>query len=146
MAKYFTTIETPMSPADAFEYMTDLRNFAEWDEGVRAVDQVTGDGPGAGTAYDVELDNTPIPMTLRYRTVIFDRPHEAVVRAANSWLTSVDTVTVEPSGEGAVVTYEADLTLNGPLGVFDRLLRPVFERIGDRATAGLVTALQGTQR
>ena len=33
--------------------------------------------------------------------------------------------------------YDADLTLKGPLRVFDLGLRAVFGRIGDRAAAGL---------
>lgn len=44
MARYITTVRTRRSVADAFAYMADLRNFAEWDPGVRKVVQVDGDG------------------------------------------------------------------------------------------------------
>ena len=50
---------------------------------------------------------------------------------------------VPSGGVGSVVTYDAELRLNGPLAVFDLGLRLVFDRIGDRAAAGLRRALQG---
>jgi len=38
---------------------------------------------------------------------------------------------------------QAELTLNGPLGLADPLLALVFDRIGDKAAAGMVDALDG---
>ena len=35
MARYTVSIRTDRSPEDAFDYVADLRNFAEWDPGVR---------------------------------------------------------------------------------------------------------------
>jgi hypothetical protein len=43
------------------------------------------------------------------------------------------------------VTYDARLTLNGPLALLDPLLGAAFRRIGDRATAGLCRVLQGSR-
>ena len=42
-----------------------------------------------------------------------------------------------------MVTYDAELTLNGPLGLADPLLGIGFKRIGDRAAEGLIIALDG---
>ena len=146
MANYTTTIETDWTPREAFDFMADLRNFAVWDPGVSSVEQVSGDGGGAGSEFDVAISGTPVAMTLRYRTERYDRPRTATVRASNLLFTSVDTITVETSGDGSLVTYDADLKLNGPLGLFDLALKPVFQRIGGRANDGLVAALGGTQR
>ncbi len=57
--------------------------------------------------------------------------------------TSLDRIEVVPDGTGSLVTYDAELELNGPLGLFDLILRPVFSRIGGRADAGLQGALDG---
>ena len=46
-------------------------------------------------------------------------------------------------GTGAVVTYEAELTLNGVLRFADPLLGLAFGRIGGRAADGLIDALDG---
>lgn len=146
MATFVTRIATPWSPDDAFDYMSDLRNFERWDPGVRAVRQVEGEGGGDGHEFDVDVEIPTGVLTLRYRTEEYDRPHRATVVAASALFTSRDVITVEPDGAGAVVTYDAELRLNGPLGLFDLALRPVFGRIGARANRGLIDALDGTQR
>lgn len=143
MARYRTTIRTPMSQADAFGYMTDLRNFAEWDPGVERVTQVDGSGGGDGATFDVTIDAPGPGLTLRYVTEEYDAPRVAVVRASNGLLTSLDRIEIEPDGTGSIVTYDAELRLAGPLGVFDVALRPVFDRIGRRADRGLQDALDG---
>ncbi len=58
--------------------------------------------------------------------------------------TSIDLITVQTDDEGTLVTYDAELTLNGVLGLADPLLRLAFGRIGDKAAAGLREALEGT--
>ena len=143
MARYVVSVRTPMPPDEAFTYMADLRNFAEWDPGVKNVDQVTGDGPGPGTAFDVTVKGFVGDLTLRYVTTEHDAPKRVVARAESTMLTSLDTITVEPDGDGSVVTYDAELTLNGPLGLADPLLKPAFNSIGDKAAGGLIRALEG---
>lgn len=149
MARYSTTIRTPMSPTEAFAYMADLRNFEEWDPGVQRARQVDGDGAGPNSAFDVTVD-APAGrgLTLRYETTEYDAPSRVVVRAQSKLFTSLDRIDVEPdaeSGDGSLVTYDAELKLNGPLKVFDVALRPVFDRIGGRADGGLQRVLDGTK-
>jgi Polyketide cyclase / dehydrase and lipid transport len=140
MTRYQTRLRTPQSPEQAFAYMADLRNFAEWDPGVRRVAQVQGNGGGPGAVFDVTLA-TKRGNTLRYHTAVFDPPHNIVVIAKTSLITSEDRITVDTDPTGTIVTYDADLRLNGPLRVGDPLLRVGFKRIADRATAGLQQAL-----
>ena len=145
MARYVVSVRSPKSPKEAFAYMADLRNFAEWDPGVVAAEQVEGDGPGPDTAFDVTVDGVREPMTLRYETITYDAPSEMVARAESSTLTSVDTITVEPDENGSIVTYDAELTLNGALRFADPVLGVAFKRIGDKAAAGMITALDGEE-
>ncbi len=143
MAHYIVHIRSPKPPAEAFEYMADLSNFAEWDAGVRRVEQIDGDGAGPDAVFDVTVRAGLGSLTLRYRTTSYDPPSTIVVEARSTLLTSLDTITVEPDGDGSVVTYEAELTLNSVLGLGDPILGLAFKRIGDRATDGLVRALDG---
>ena len=76
-------------------------------------------------------------LTLRYRTIEFEPSTNLLVRAQSTLFTSIDRVTVAESETGTTVTYDAELRLNGIGGLFDPVLRLVFGRIGDRATAGL---------
>ena len=145
MAKYVTTVRTPRTPDDAFAYMADLRNFEEWDPGVTAASQVQGDGPGPDAEYDVTVHGPGGGLTLRYRTLAFEAPHTVTVKASSRLLTSLDRIDVTPDGDGSLVRYDAELTLNGPLKVFDVLVKGAFRKIGDRANGGLIRALDGEQ-
>lgn len=145
MARYVTTISSPMSPQDAFDFMSDLRNFEEWDPGVKSAVQVSGDGGGPGAVFDVVVEAPGKGLTLRYETVEYDAPTTAVVKASSRLFTSLDRIEVVPDGDGSRVTYDAELNLNGPLGIFDLALRPIFDRIGGRANEGLQRALDGVQ-
>ena len=137
MARYVTTVRTAKAPQEAFAYMADLRNFAEWDPGVKAVRQVEGSGGGPAAVFDVTVAGPGRDLTLRYVTEEHDAPRNLLVVARSRTFTSIDRITVEPDGAGSVVTYDADLRLNGVLRVGDLGLRLVFGRIGDRAAAGL---------
>ncbi len=144
MARYVVHLRTPMPPAEAFAYMADLMNFADWDRGVDRVEQVKGDGPGPDAAFDVAVKLPGRTMTLRYDTIAFDDASATMTAfAENALLTSEDTITVEADGDGSIVTYDAELKLKGLLALSDPLLGLTFKQIGDHAAAGLVEALDG---
>ena len=137
MARYVTTVRSAMTPQEAFAYMADLGNFVEWDPGVKAVRQVEGSGGGLDAVFDVTVVAPGPDLTLRYVTEVHDAPHNLLVVARSIVFTSIDRITVEPDGTGSVITYDADLRLNGVLRIGDLGLRLVFGQIGDRAAAGL---------
>jgi carbon monoxide dehydrogenase subunit G len=143
MARFVVHVRSPKPAVEAFAYMADLSNFAEWDPGVDHAEQVQGDGPGIDAAFDVAVKAIRGSLTLRYQITDYDPPDKVVARAESRLLTSLDTITVRGDGGGSVVTYDAELKLNGLLGVADPLLGLSFKRIGDRAAAGLVRALDG---
>jgi hypothetical protein len=139
MARYRMRIRTDWSAPDAFAYMADLTNFAEWDPGVSSAEQVAGSGPGLGAEYDIEASGSE----LRYEVDVFDPGHRVRATGRNRWLTSIDSISVAAEGTGSVVTYDADLVLHGLLKVGDPILTLAFRRIGDRAADGLIEKLQG---
>ena len=143
MARYVMHVRSPKSPAESFAYMADLSNFAEWDPGVIKAEQVEGDGAGPDAVFDVVVKGVGGPLTLRYETEAYDPPSSIVARAESRFLTSLDTITVVGDGTGSIVTYDAELTLNGLFGLTDPILGLAFKRIGDRAAAGLIEALDG---
>lgn len=141
MARYVTRIPSPKSPDEVFAYMADLRNFAEWDPGVKKVVQVGGDGPALGAEFDVTVKGPGRDLTLRYRITEFHAPHELLAVAKSGLFTSIDRITVIPTLAGCTVTYNAELRMNGIFSLADPGLRMVFHRIGDRAARGLRSAL-----
>jgi carbon monoxide dehydrogenase subunit G len=143
MARYVTRVKTPRSVEEAFAYLADLRNFAEWDPGVKRVEQVEGVGAGPDTVFDVTVAGPGRDLTLRYVTVEYDAPHHLLVVAKSRLLTSEDRISVSTVDGSTVVTYDADLRLHGLLRLADPGLKLMFGRIGDRAAAGLRRALDG---
>ena len=139
MARYVTTVRTEQTPAEVFAYMADLRNFAQWDPGVKKVVQVKGDAGGADAQFDVTVSGT----TLRYITIEYEPDTNLLVVAQSKTLKSTDRVTVVADGAATLVTYDALLELNGVLRLADPVLRLAFGRIGDRAAAGLRRVLSG---
>lgn len=144
MARYTTSVRSPLSPEEAFAYMADLRNLSVWDPGVRRAVQIVGEGGGPGAAFDVTVAGVGRDLTLRYETVEHDAPGWFVVRATTPQLISEDRVSVAPVPGGSVVTYDAELRFRGVFGIGDPVLALAFRRIGDRARGGLVRALDGT--
>src|SRR4051794_228608 len=113
MPHYTTSVSTSWSPDQAFDYLSDLEHFADWDPGVKRSVHVTETGSGLGAAYDVTVGGIGRDMTLRYVVVGTDRPHRLEIRADTGSLVSVDVMTFEADGRGCVVTYDADLSLKG---------------------------------
>lgn len=145
MADYLTCIDTPLSPDDAFAYMADMTHFTEWDPSVRRAIRVAGDGHSTGTVYEltVQAGGTTV---LRYEVQVYEPPRRIVLVARTRLLVSHDEVRIEATRRGAMVTYDAKLLLRGPLHLFDPLLGLAFQRLGDRAAAGLRRALRAEER
>jgi len=145
MPHYRTTVRTPWPQQRAFEYLSDLEHFAEWDPGVKRSVQVSGDGAAVGATFDVTVGGVGRDITLRYEIFDLQSPVQVEVRAETGTLLSVDVMTFEPADDGGCrVTYDADLSLKGVLRLGNPILGVVFGRIGDRAAAGLRRVLEGT--
>ena len=56
-------------------------------------------------------------------------------------LRSTDRIAVTAAGDGATVSYDAEVRLRGPLRLLDPVLDRGFRTVGDRAAAGLARAL-----
>jgi hypothetical protein len=125
-------------PADrAYDYLADLEHFEEWDPGtVRAV-QVRDD------AYDITVKTFGRELTLRYEVVDAEPPRQLRLVAETGTLHLVDEITISEADGGCVVTYDATLTLKGPLRLLDPLFAPGFKRTVEKGAAGLATALEG---
>ena len=142
MARYVATVESPRAQEDVFAYLSDFSTTQEWDPGVAEAERLD-DGPIAvGSRFDVVADFMGRKTPLTYAVVAFDAPHSVTLRGENATVISLDTIAFEPTATGGTrVSYDADLTLKGPLGLGDPLLKLVFKRIGDRAVDGLRGAL-----
>ena len=140
MARYTTTIESSLSPDQAFAYMADFSHAREWDPSVADATRIGDVGADATFDLVVRFGGRKLPM--RYETTDFDAAARRVVlQADNPRFVSRDTITVAPADGGSSVHYDAALDLRGLGRVLDRLLQLLFDRMGNKAAAGMRAAL-----
>jgi hypothetical protein len=141
MARYRAEVPFAGPPEVAFDYLANFTSVAEWDPGVVESTRLD-DGPLAvGSRFRVVVKTGPRATPLEYVVRELDPPRRIRLVAETSTLRSDDVITVEAGPDGSVVVYDADLMLRGAARVFSPVLGLVFDRIGDKAAAGLRGAL-----
>ena len=141
MARYVTRIESALPQVEAFAYMADFANARLWDPSVSEARRV-GEAPiGIGSAFDLVARFGWRDVPLRYEIVEYDSPRRVALEAKRPGFVSRDTITVEPAGNGSVVHYDATLEFGGVGRLLDPIMQRIFNRVGARATGGMLTAL-----
>ena len=59
----------------------------------------------------------------------------------NKSSTSIDTITVDAAGAGSVLTYRADLEMNGPAKLLNPVMKVVFEKLANDTEKQMTTTL-----
>ena len=145
MARYRAALDTPREREDAFAYLSDFSTTQEWDPGVIEAERLSDAAVGEGTEFRLVAEFLGRKTALTYRIVEYDPPRAVTFRGENATVISNDRITFEALDQGTRITYDAELVLKGPLRVADPLLGLAFNRVGDRALAGLRHKLAPTQ-
>jgi NAD(P)-dependent dehydrogenase (short-subunit alcohol dehydrogenase family) len=128
-------------PVDVvFDYLSDFTTTTEWDPGTVRTVRASGDG-GVGTEYVNTSRFLGRTTELRYVVQEFAAPRRIRLRGENATVRADDTMTFTPLEDGTEVTYTAEFAFKGVSRYLAALLRPAFRGLGDRAEAGLRTAL-----
>ena len=80
--------------------------------------------------------------TFRYDVVEWQPPHRVVLAASNAVMRLRDEIVLDRIEVETLITYDARITLRGPLKVFDGWLERRFRPMGERAAAGLRARVQ----
>jgi polyketide cyclase/dehydrase/lipid transport protein len=137
MARYRASIDVEQSREEVFAYLSDFSTTREWDPSVVEAERLNGAAPGEGTEFRLIATFLGRQNELIYRIVEYDPPQTVTFLGENASVVSRDTITFELTPAGTRVTYDADLALKGLLRIADPLLALAFNRVGDRALAGL---------
>jgi hypothetical protein len=142
MGTYRTVVASPWEPERAFEYMARFSNAAKWDPGVVSAEDVQPGPPVLGSTYRLEVTAFGRRVPLEYRIEEMDPERRVVLHAQNAMIQSTDVIEVSAApGGGSIVTYQATLSANGIARLFTPLIGVALRHIGDRAAAGLRSAL-----
>ena len=141
MAHYRATVESRSPAAETFSYLATFSNAAEWDPGVLAGEPLDPGPVRVGSRFRLMVPFLGARMSLTYEVISFVPDREVLLHAANAVLRSTDRIVVTGAADGSTVRYDAEVRLRGPLQVLDRLLRPGFRVVAERAAAGLTDAL-----
>ncbi len=141
MARYRTMIDSTLPPEEAFAYLADFANARHWDPSVVEAARRDPAVLGQGSSFDlaVKFGGRTIPM--RYAILSYDEPNVVVLESRKPRFTSRDEITVAEAVGGSSIRYDALLELKGVARAFEPILRLLLNRTGDRAAAGLHTAL-----
>ena len=145
MAHYRASIDIRQPREDVFAYLSDFSTTREWDPGVVKAERLNGQPVGEGTEFRLVAEFLGRKNELTYRIVEYDPPHAVTFLGENATVVSRDRITFESTAEDTRVTYDADLALKGLLRIADPLLALAFNRVGDRALAGLRRTLAPAQ-
>ncbi len=137
MARYIDAVDLPLPIEEAFDFLADFSNTAEWDPGVSSARQLDPGPIRRGTRFEVCVSFLGRQVPLEYRITEFNRPSRLVLVGGDSTLSSVDEITFVPRRGGTRVTYEARVQLKGVRRLADPALNVLFQRIGRVAVCGL---------
>jgi Polyketide cyclase / dehydrase and lipid transport len=141
VARYATTIDSRLAPADAFAYMANFVNAQEWDPSVVEARRLDDGELRVGSAFHVISKFAGRKVPLRYEITALDADRKVVLEAWSGIFGSVDTISVVASAGGSRVTYDARLVFKGLARLADPLMQLVFNRVGRKADASLRTQL-----
>ncbi len=143
MTRLHEVIEVPTPRAEAFDYVADFSSSAEWDPGVESATKLT-DGPVAvGTKFEVNVKTGPTTSRMEYVVEQLEPPTRVVLRGEGTLIEALDEIEFADAEGGTRITYTADISFKGPLGLAEPLMKGRLEKIGKEAVEGMRKRLGG---
>ena len=130
------TVKTTLAPAQAFDYLKNFEHTSEWDPGTPVVEK-TSTGPVAvGSTFHAEAEFKGKRQPLEYVVTALSE-NSITLRGENKLVVSVDTITVNPSGPGSSVRYQAEFTIKGWKQIAEPFVKGTFQGLAQPAIDGL---------
>ena len=134
------TFSVKPTPDRVIDYLKDFSNAEEWDPGTESCTR-NGTGPievgatwhNVSKIVGVKAELTYTLKSLTNRTLVFV--------GENDSSTSTDTITVDASGAGSVLTYQADLEMKGAAKLLSPAMKLIFEKLAGDTEKKLTSVL-----
>jgi hypothetical protein len=141
MPSYLATVTTQFDAGRTFGLLADFSNAEHWDPATVRSKRLDDDQPmlDVGARFQLDMRIAGRENSIVYEITDFEAPRRVVLRGENSGSVSVDTITVRPAqnGNGAVVTYQAEVTLKGVFKVISPIFGLLFNRMGENARVAM---------
>ena len=134
-------IETELPLQDAFDFIADFSNAAQWDPGVASAVRLDA-GPireGTRVRLGVRMAGRVVPM--EYVVTTWQPPHRVVLCGQGSGVVAVDDIRFQATPTGTRIDYTADIRLRGLLRLAAPFAGGAFARIARDARDGMQRAL-----
>ena len=134
-------IETELLLQDAFDFIADFSNAAQWDPGVASAVRLDA-GPireGTRVRLGVRMAGRVAPM--EYVVTTWQPPHRVVLSGQGSGVVAVDDIRFEATPTGTRIDYTADIRLRGLFRLAAPFAGGAFARIARDARDGMQRAL-----
>jgi carbon monoxide dehydrogenase subunit G len=134
-------IETSLPIADAFAFVADFANSAQWDPGVASAERVDAGPLGVGARYrlGIRLAGRVAPMD--YEVTVFEPLRRVVLAGTGSGVEAVDEIVFEAIATGTRIDYTADIRLRGLMRLATPFAGGALARIARNARDGMQRAL-----
>jgi carbon monoxide dehydrogenase subunit G len=134
------TFNVTPPPDVVVDYLKDFGNAEQWDPGTQSCERVDS-GPVSEGAYwhnVSEIFGGTAELTYKLAELT-DR--KLVFVGENKSSTSIDTITVDASGAGSVITYEAQLEMHGAAKLLNPVMKLAFEKLAGETEKQMTTVL-----
>jgi len=137
MTRLNERITTTLPIEEAFAYLADFVNSAEWDPGVATAERIGSEEAGIGARYRLGIRRGDSVVPMEYRVLAFEPPRRIVLEGSGSGVTATDEISFERSDAGTIVEYTADIRLDGLRRLAEPFLGGMFRRIAADASDGI---------
>ncbi len=137
MTKLHETVVSPVDRESAFTYISDWSRQAEWDPNTVSASRIGEGDAEVGARYALEVKGFRSPLSMEYRITELVAPERLVLVGESRYVWTEDIITFTETEAGTRVDYEAELKLNGLLGLIEPLLGRYFDNIGTGVVEGM---------
>lgn len=138
MAGFRDSVRVEGTPVEVFDFVTDQRRVAEWNEHVEYVDVVGGEPVEVGTRVRQHRRRGRREFVLEFEVTAHERPNRHVVKGSVLGVATTMTFLIAPAEGGSILTMDADVRGRG-LG---RVLAPVVGREMRKSTVAALDHLR----
>lgn len=129
-------------PDRVIDYLKDFGNAVEWDPGTQTCTRQDSGPIRAGSTWHNVSRIVGVTAELTY-TLNRLSNRSLVFMGENDSSNTVDTITVDASGAGSVITYRADLEMKGVAKLLSPAMKIVFEKLANDTEKQMTTVLNG---